>query len=68
MPEYLVTDKETGLKLRLTGDSPPTEQELEEIFASRRNDTTSVREVDEFDSRVTQQEVDEVPSQMNQCP
>jgi len=36
MPTYLVTDPNTGLKLRLTGDSPPTEQELESIFASQQ--------------------------------
>lgn len=34
MPTYIVTDPETGKKVRLTGDSPPTEQELEQIFAS----------------------------------
>lgn len=34
MPEtYRVTDPKTGLKVRITGDSPPTEAELEEIFA-----------------------------------
>lgn len=32
MPTYRVTDPNTGRTLRLTGDSPPTEQELEEIF------------------------------------
>lgn len=34
MPIYRVTNSITGKKLKLTGDSPPTEQELEEIFAS----------------------------------
>ena len=34
MPKYTVTDPQTGRKVTLTGDSPPTEQELEEIFAS----------------------------------
>lgn len=34
MAEYIVTDPQTGRKVRLTGDSPPTEQELNEIFAS----------------------------------
>lgn len=34
MPTYTVTDPQTGRKVKLTGDSPPTEQELEEIFAS----------------------------------
>ena len=33
MPTYQVTDPDTGRKLKLTGDSPPTEQELEEIFS-----------------------------------
>lgn len=33
MPTYVVTDSRTGVKLRLTGDSPPTDQELEQIFA-----------------------------------
>ena len=35
MPTYNVTNPATGQKLRLTGDSPPTEIELEEIFASQ---------------------------------
>lgn len=34
MPTYLVTDPQTGQKVKLTGDSPPTEQELNSIFAS----------------------------------
>ena len=34
MPEYLVTDPKTGKKVRLTGDSAPTDAELEQIFAS----------------------------------
>ncbi len=33
MPTYKVTDQRTGRTLRLTGDSPPTEQELNEIFS-----------------------------------
>jgi hypothetical protein len=33
MPTYKVTDPTTGKSLKLTGDSPPTEQELEEVFA-----------------------------------
>jgi hypothetical protein len=31
MNEYIVTDPRTGRKVRLTGDSPPTEAELETI-------------------------------------
>lgn len=34
MPTYQVTDPQTGLTVRLTGDSPPTEAELEQIFAN----------------------------------
>ena len=34
MPTFMVTDPDTGLKARLTGDSPPTEQELTEVFSS----------------------------------
>lgn len=33
MATYVVTDPQSGRKVRLTGDSPPTEQELEEIFS-----------------------------------
>lgn len=33
MPTYRVTDPETGVTLKLTGDSPPTEAELEQIFS-----------------------------------
>jgi hypothetical protein len=36
MPTFKVTDPSTGQVLRLTGDSPPTEQELEQIFASQQ--------------------------------
>lgn len=36
MPSYLVTDPQTGRKLKLTGDSPPTEQELEQIFSNAK--------------------------------
>lgn len=33
MPTFMVTDPTSGRKVRLTGDSPPTDAELEEIFA-----------------------------------
>lgn len=33
MPTYRITDPKTGRTVRLTGDSPPTEAELEDIFA-----------------------------------
>jgi len=34
MPTYKVTDPSSGKTVRLTGDSAPTEQELEEVFKS----------------------------------
>lgn len=34
MPTYKVTDPNTGKTVRLTGDSPPTESELNDIFGS----------------------------------
>lgn len=33
MPTYKVTDPKTGRTVKLTGDYPPTEQELEQIFS-----------------------------------
>lgn len=36
MPTYEVTDQLTGKRYELTGDSPPTEQELAEMFPDRR--------------------------------
>lgn len=33
MPTFIVTDPQTGRKVKLTGDSAPTEQELNAIFA-----------------------------------
>jgi hypothetical protein len=33
MPTFRVTDPNTGRTIRLTGDSPPTQQELEQIFS-----------------------------------
>jgi hypothetical protein len=36
MPTYEVTDPSTGMTLELTGESPPTEQELEEIFSAQQ--------------------------------
>lgn len=34
MPTYVVTDPASGRKVRLTGDSPPTDADLDEIFSS----------------------------------
>lgn len=43
MPTYKVTDPSTGRTLRLTGDSPPTEEELNSIFSN----IPDVKRVDE---------------------
>ena len=34
MPTYIVTDPNTGRKVKLTGDTPPTDADLDEIFSS----------------------------------
>lgn len=34
MPTYQVTDPQSGKTIELTGDSPPTEQELEQVFST----------------------------------
>lgn len=34
MPTYKVTDPTTGKTIKLTGDSPPSEQELNDVFSS----------------------------------
>lgn len=36
MPTYRITDPSSGRSFRLTGDSPPSEQEIEGIFSSMR--------------------------------
>jgi hypothetical protein len=41
MPIYTVKDNETGKTLDLKGDSPPTEAELQEIFASFKQDNST---------------------------
>src|SRR3990167_7698930 len=40
MATYRVTDPETGRTVRLTGDSPPTEQELEQVFTQTKQGAT----------------------------
>ena len=44
MPTFRVTDPTSGKTLRLTGDSPPTEQELEQIFAAQQPEDKSFLE------------------------
>ena len=38
MPDYDVTDSVTGVTLRLTGDTPPTDEELAQVFDAYRGD------------------------------
>ncbi len=42
MATFIVTDPNTGKQLKLTGDSPPTEEELEQIFASQPAEATPI--------------------------
>lgn len=46
MPTYEVTDSVTGRTLSLTGDSPPTDAELAEIFDSYRGEQSEPVKVD----------------------
>jgi len=39
MPNYKITDPETGKTIRITGDTPPSEEELTQIFATARGNT-----------------------------
>lgn len=41
MPQYKVTDPQSGKSLVLTGDSPPTETELHDIFAQHGSEPQS---------------------------
>lgn len=40
MPKYTATDPSTGKSVTLTGDSPPSEQELNEVFSSVHGSST----------------------------
>lgn len=48
MPTYEVTDPTTGRTLSLTGNAPPTEAELKEIFGAYRETTERERLEQEF--------------------
>lgn len=41
MPKFKITDNQTGQTLVVSGDTPPTEQESQEIFSSYHNTATS---------------------------
>ena len=43
MPRYTVQDPETGKSIVLEGDSPPSEQELVQIFGATRQSQPSVQ-------------------------
>lgn len=42
MPTYQVTDPQSGRVLRLTGDAPPTDADLDEIFAQYRQEPSAL--------------------------
>lgn len=47
MPTYQVTDPSSGRTLRLTGDSPPTDADLDEIFAQYRQQPSQAQQPEE---------------------
>ena len=51
MPTYIVRDPQSGKTLSLTGDSPPTEAELEQLFASQGGQTTTAESPDLLPAR-----------------
>lgn len=50
MPQFKVTDPTDGTSLVLTGDSPPTEQELQQVFVQNRLGKTQDRVRAKMDS------------------
>jgi len=54
MPSYIITDPETGTKLKLTGDTPPTEKDIDDAFKSYYESNP--------DPKVPEEIVDEKPS------
>lgn len=52
MPTYRITDQSTGKKYKITGDRPPTQQEVEELIASTKpaKQEPDFYEVPDFDS------------------
>ena len=55
MPSYIVTDPDTGLKLKLTGDTPPTEKDIDDAFKT-------YYESNPVTEKVTEEVVDKQPS------
>ncbi len=54
MPSYIITDPETGTKLKLTGDTPPTEKDIDDAFKSYYESNP--------DPKVNEEVVDKQPS------
>lgn len=48
MPIYTITDKQTNQSLKVKGDSPPTEEEAADVFASRFKDLPAPPDKDTF--------------------
>lgn len=55
MPSYIVTDPDTGLKLKLTGDTPPTEKDIDDAFKT-------YYESNPVTKKVTEEAVNKQPS------
>lgn len=53
MATYRVTDPETGRTLKITGDSPPTEQELVELFGHNNSQSKLAGGINALGSHVT---------------
>ena len=60
MPTFEVTDPQSGVTLELTGDSPPTERELEEIFSSQASTSPTDTGLDQEDPRLTER-LEQIP-------
>lgn len=61
MPTFKVTDPDTGRTVRLTGDSPPTEKELNQIFSQLNKQPAAQPGI--LGKRFTPQEVEQRISQ-----
>jgi hypothetical protein len=64
MPTFQVTDPNTGQTVRLTGDSPPSEQELEQIFATMQSTPIQAPQISAQQETpdVTRESFDRIPT------
>lgn len=60
MPTYQVTDPDSGVTLKLTGDSPPTEEELTALFSQHQPQQAPQRTPEQTE-QLRQQRLEEVP-------